>query len=700
MPFHSHIEGLRAVAVLLVVLHHIGLSPQGYLGVDIFFVISGFLITSLLALELQDTGGINLRNFYMRRIRRILPLALVVIAVSVFAVWVLGSGQQAKTSAEAGLYATFFLANFYFYSQTIDYFANPDPSIFQHFWSLSVEEQFYVIWPILLLGLFIASQKRITNRLLLFLLFLVGMSLSLAVLWNGSSSPVAYFNTASRFWELGLGALLALFVSQRKGIRRKHSFTTVALLFVLGVSFLPLGNVNQILIIAFAVVFALILIVFSLNSDHPVLSHPFLVRIGKRSYGWYLWHWPILILFPPSGVLESLGNVLLSYILAEFTFVVIENPIRYSVRMTKPRFAFSSATAAAVILAILMTSISTQTLKQSDISAEPSASPSQLASPSSTPSTLPSESATSLPKPTRTPKKPFVQELVGPLNGDSYKEMFANLQSVIRGAVAADEFPLKTEPRIGDALRDRSPWFENGCSVDFADDTNPICEGGDVNANRLIVLYGDSHATMWMPAFDAMCKAAGWKIRMFAKLACPLVEETIWSYQLNRPFEECQRWQSKVLSDIENLQPEIIVVTDQWKPAVKDGKIHDAGVVPLWQRAFEPAMKKLAGFTDRLILLENSPSLSEDPVSCITMRDPLPLFCMPFTEDAARDDINSIEKRGVEAAGGEFISVVKWACTNFCPTVIGGRIAYFDRWHFTNTFVMWLKPLLKLALKL
>lgn len=700
MPFHSHIEGLRAVAVLLVVLHHIGISPQGYLGVDIFFVISGFLITSLLALELRETGSINLRNFYIRRIRRILPLALVVIAVSIVAVWLLGSGQQAKISAEAGLYATFFLANFYFYSQAIDYFANPDPSILQHYWSLSVEEQFYFVWPILLLGLFAISQKRITNRLLFYVLVLVGISLSLAVIWNSSSSPVAYFNTVSRFWELGIGALLALFVSRREHISSKQSLVSLALLLVLGLSFLPPANVNQILITAFAVVLAVVVIVFALNSSHPILSHPIMIRIGRRSYGWYLWHWPLLILFPPNGVLESLGNVLLSYLLAELTFIVIENPIRYSVRMTKPSFAFSSATAAALILTLLMTSISTQALTQSEISTKPSMSPTQSTSPSSSPSTLPSERATSTPKPSKTPKKPFVQELVGPLTGDSYKEMFANLQTVIRGAVAADKFPAKTEPRIGDALRDRSPWFDNGCSVEFADDSNPICEGGDLNANRLIVLYGDSHATMWMPAFDAIGKEAGWKIRLFAKLACPLVEETIWSYQLNRPFEECQRWQAKVLTDIKNLQPEIIVVTDQWKPAVKDGKIHDAGVVPLWQRAFEPAMKKLAGFTDRLILLENSPSLSEDPVSCITMRDPLPLFCMPFTEDAAREDINSIEKRGVEAAGGEFIPVVSWACTNFCPTVIGGRIAYFDRWHFTNTYVMWLKPLLKFALRI
>ena len=139
--------------------------------------------------------------------------------------------------------------------------------------------------------------------------------------------------------------------------------------------------------------------------------------------------------------------------------------------------------------------------------------------------------------------------------------------------------------------------LDQECAVDFPDVKVPECVGGDPQGKKVLVLYGDSHASMWMPAIDAIAKKSGYKIYLFAKLACPLVEVPIWSYQLNKPFDECISWQQLVLPKIQALKPDLLVVTDQWKPAVIDGKKSDFDTPMLWQSEFPKALSHLAGFT-------------------------------------------------------------------------------------------------------
>ena len=145
----------------------------------------------------------------------------------------------------------------------------------------------------------------------------------------------------------------------------------------------------------------------------------------------------------------------------------------------------------------------------------------------------------------------------------------------IEKSVNLSAMPKFVTSTILQARKDKSPWLDQVCSVDFASTDTPVCEAGDLNSKKLIVLYGDSHASMWMSALDTIAKKYGYKVRMFAKLACPLVEVPIWSYQLNKPFDECTQWQSKVYALIADLAPQIVIVTDQWKPAVVDGKKSD-----------------------------------------------------------------------------------------------------------------------------
>ena len=268
-------------------------------------------------------------------------------------------------------------------------------------------------------------------------------------------------------------------------------------------------------------------------------------------------------------------------------------------------------------------------------------------------------------------------------------------------SVTQQTLPSVLQEKLLQARGDKSRWLDQTCSVDFASIDTPVCEGGDLNSKRLIVLYGDSHASMWMSAIESIAKKQGYKVRLFAKLACPIIREPIWSYQLNKPFIECTQWQEKVIEEIQILKPDVLITTDQWKPIVIDGKRSDYDTPFAWQREFPKALQELSATTKKLIVIGNNPSLSQDPVSCISKpRSSLPL-CASGRTQADNANINNIEKKAAIAINAAYIDTVSWACTqSLCPVVIAGKIAYFDQWHFSESFVQYLRPLLEKALGL
>ena len=170
--------------------------------------------------------------------------------------------------------------------------------------------------------------------------------------------------------------------------------------------------------------------------------------------------------------------------------------------------------------------------------------------------------------------------------------------------------PKAVQSTLVQARKNKSPWLDQECSVDFSSTDTPVCQGGDLSSKKVIVLYGDSHASMWMSAIDVIGKKHGYKVHLFAKLACPLVEVAVWSYQLNRPFTECTQWQQKVYPLIQSLNPEIIIVTDQWKPAVVDGKKSDFDTPFMWEKEFPIAISRVAKMAAKVFVIGNNPSVA------------------------------------------------------------------------------------------
>ena len=221
--FRPDVQGLRAIAVLLVVLYHSGVETLsgGFIGVDAFFVISGFLITTHLLESLATHGRISFPAFYARRARRILPAALLVAALTTVAAWIWMPPLALEEVVRGAIATAFYVPNFLFAVQGTDYLAGTSPSVFQHYWSLGIEEQFYLFWPAILGAGFVLCRRR-EGRLFAVAAVLTLASSLAGVLWMGISTPWAFFGLHTRAWELGVGALIAFLLRSRAARRLQH----------------------------------------------------------------------------------------------------------------------------------------------------------------------------------------------------------------------------------------------------------------------------------------------------------------------------------------------------------------------------------------------------------------------------------------------------------------------------------------------
>ena len=276
-----------------------------------------------------------------------------------------------------------------------------------------------------------------------------------------------------------------------------------------------------------------------------------------------------------------------------------------------------------------------------------------------------------------------------------------NFKVLIDQANKITKLPKKVTPSLMQVPTSRKAWFNNDCTSDFPSTELLNCIGGNTNSKKLIVLYGDSHASMWMTALDKIGKERNYRVVLLAKLACPIVQKTIWSYQLNKPFEECDQWNTKAFEQIKTLNPEYLIVTNQWKPAVTDGQKDDFGTNSFWSAEFPKALSNLKSIAKKMIVIGNNPSLTTDPLRCASRPNQNLMLCAAFTPNADNHVINKIESDAAKALGVPFIDTVQIACSKtLCPLVINGYFVYFDQWHFTDPYVQFVTPWLAQQLKL
>jgi peptidoglycan/LPS O-acetylase OafA/YrhL len=690
MQRRADIEGLRAVAVLAVLLFHAGVPglAGGYVGVDVFFVVSGFLITSLLVSEKESSGTISLSSFYARRVRRLLPVSAVVAISTLIASWVWLEPLRLRSVANDVLAVATFSSNFVFASRGADYLQSTlPPSPLQHYWSLAVEEQFYVVWPVLIAMICLGATAtgRVNVRVRIGLLSAgVGVaSFVLCMRMMDSSQPWAFFSPHTRAFELAAGAFIAVVpMMTMKWVRTASAIAAWCGLIGIIVTVIQFDERTRFPgPWALAPVLATVVVLRGGNATPwaPVLLlklAPF-QWLGSRSYSAYLWHWPILIVVAAAfnrelSVVDGLVCTAIALGLSEFSFRFIENPVRHNIRIRGLRAA---ALATAIIAVVAGAGVIARNNPPA-IAVGPDATTPTVIGDTTLPSGLAATTTTLVPT---APNLPSRGEPV---------------QAIVEAA-SMTGLPGNLTPGLQRALSDMPIIYNNNCHAGFSAVRPKNCVFGNETSPVVVGLYGDSHAAQWFPAFEKVAIKRNWKLITYTKRGCPPAEIPTFSSVLGKVYKECAPWRRNVLDQMVTDGVQVVFV------AQFERLLSASTRKPMWQKEWREGLQgtvtELESRGIKPVLMEDTPYPGQDVPTCLSRSYTNIQQCSPSVSVAYRDDMNEMLV-DFDRAGQQVLWVRNWFCiTTSCPTVVGNILVYRDDNHMTVSFASLIAPLLDAA---
>ena len=689
------IQGLRAIAVLTVIASHASVPfvPGGFVGVDVFFVISGFLISQLLFREVERSGRVSIPGFYARRARRILPAATLVTVATVAASAIWLSAIDLVEVVKDSLWAVFFAANIHFAAVGTDYFAAEEPpSPLQHYWSLSVEEQFYLVWPALLLVLvLVAGRRALPKRLVLGVLLLVTVASFVWSVVSTSSDPLAaYFSTPARAWELGLGALTALVATSVAGRLSGpvRGLVCGAGLLLIAVACVSYGDDTAFPGSAAAVPVvgsALVLLAGAGGSAESGAAQPLPVRalgvlpmrvVGDWSYSLYLWHWPVLIIAERRldaglGFWRTALCVAVIFVLSALTFRYVETPFRSPRRFPVRRALTLYPAAVAIVAAVAVGGHYYSEYASGALGDNPAISLTNFGV-----------------------KDPSKVEL------DKDKTI-ALVQASVIAARHDMAIPSDLKPDIL-TVRDDEPDLGD---CNYEKEWGKLCPRGDAEADRTIVVFGNSHARMWVPAFDDIGEELGYRTYYFVKPNCSATLVSVGELVPGSPlWPDCDDFRDWALDQIATLDPDLVVVASSGpNPVLYDdegNRIPKDGIDAAARDGYVDLFTRLSITAQRTVLLRDVPKSEDLPDECLTKKGNDLGDCIFTPLPASVVDAN-LSVQAADETGTEVVDPTKWLCWDgACPTVIGDVLPYRDRGHLTTVYAASLSEELTKALGL
>ncbi|NKS94615.1 acyltransferase family protein [Rhodococcus hoagii] len=703
-PVHTQrldIQGLRMVAVLLVVLSHLFHWPQGgFIGVDVFFVISGFLITGSLLHTLEKTGRISFSSFYRRRVRRIVPAATLVLVATVAVSYFVFTGSRFTSTAWDAVAAFFFVSNWRFGIEGTDYFNSSGPvSALQHYWSLSVEEQFYFVWPAVIFAIGVIVTRKAWSRQVRLAISATVMgavvlaSFVYAVLDTSGNPTWAYFSTLTRVWELGVGALLAITISWFEripdAVRPFIAWTGLALIAVGAFAISETGGGFPAPWAAVPVLGSALVIGAGVAGNHRflgVLTNRYSTYVGDISYSLYLWHWPVIILLGAlmdRGVYYYAASLFLMFGFSIAAYHFFENPIRQSNwllndgerldrrildrsrwRLPSVKMSDSHKNIAIGSLAMITAGVAAFALVPTTVSVAPVSAYSPQGS---------SAAATSA-------------------RGPEQDALAAELAA----ASSATSWPDDLSPSMED-VTSRKRSGATGLIGDCAGLNPPSlsqCTAGNANAPKSIVVLGDSTAMLYTETFRNIAEASNgqWKTQMLAMSGCAFADGRFAAP--NAAIQDaCPTHVADAIAHVKSTRPDIVVISNDYTPR-KDAE--SKATISTEERAQleESAIKQIADSAGKVVLLAPPPS-GADVRECYT-RQSTPSNCITKISDgwsATSTTTGIMAKRN----GWVHINTVPLYCTQnlVCPSFAGGVPIKVDQVHLSYEYANKIVPALR-----
>jgi peptidoglycan/LPS O-acetylase OafA/YrhL len=664
MAFRSEIQALRGIAVALVVVSHLWPSalPGGFTGVDVFFVVSGFLITAHLVREIDRDGHVALGAFWARRARRILPAALTVLlacALATIAIVPETRWPQFLTEIRA---SALYVENWRLAASAVDYFASADgPSPVQHYWSLSAEEQFYLVWPVALSAAAFATPRRFRRYALAALMVALGLgSLVYSILDTTSDPAAAYFVTTTRAWEFAAGGLLALVARPDRlppRLRKALSWLGVGAIVLAAAQYsaaTPFPGVAAALPVAGALA-----VIWAAAPTRALTVAP-LLFLGDISYSVYLWHWPLRTLAPYAtghsvDTLTTLTVLMLTLLLAWLTKLLIEDPVRSGRLLARHRSGWTFGFAGAATALVLTVAASGSERLRDHVRDAEHASQHLLAE-------KPACFAAAARDPEHPCENPKLRLTVVPSPIEAHKQRGAPCPKVeVRGLLY-------------------------------------VCAFGErpSKATATIALIGDSHAAHWRAAVDAVARERHWAGVSLSHTGCPLSKATKNLPQPRR--RECVEWNRQVLAWLGRHREVTIVFVSQISggagviaPGRNQLAAQRAGYTAVWEA--------LPGSVTQVVVLRDTPKVLGDTDSCveraIEQHQPAAIACRVPRRSALTQDSAAAAATALRSPRVRLVDLTRFFCdARFCPPVIGGALVYKDQNHMTETYSASLAPYL------